>query len=58
MLCHLRIHFQPININFLIKSININIKTPNMKLENKTETQVKIRVEINLATVILMIKTY
>ena len=29
-----------------------------MKLENKTETQVKIRVEINLATVILMIKTY
>ena len=29
-----------------------------MKLENKTETQVKIRVEINLATVILMMKTY
>ena len=29
-----------------------------MKLEKKTETQVKIRVEINQATVILMIKTY
>ena len=40
----------------MIKSINIDNKTPNMKLEKKTETQVKIRVGINQATVLLMVK--
>ena len=55
MLCHLAVNFQPININFLIESINIVIKTPNMELDKKTEPQVKIEVKIDQLTVRLMI---
>ena len=55
-LCHLSINFQPINIDFLIKSITIDIKTPNTLLEKKTDALVEIRVEILQSTIRLMIK--
>ena len=57
MLCHSAVNFQPININFLIEPINIVIKTPNMELDKKTESQVKIEVKIDQLTVRLMINS-
>ena len=41
----------------MIESINIVIKTPNMKLDKKTESQVKIEVKIDQLTVRLMINS-
>ena len=38
--------FQLINVNFLVKSINIDIKTPNMELKKRLKHRLKLELKL------------